>query len=84
MHAADSFMKPPGLPLSRWCCGPGVSCAPNPAPGSLYSRPLNASITRSIAGCVRFFNLIQYFDRPPRYGRSRRFDIKPSSPMIQA
>jgi len=24
---------------------------------------LNASITRSIAGCLRFFTLIQYFDR---------------------
>jgi hypothetical protein len=63
MHAADSFMKPPGSPLSRWCCGPGVSCAPNAAPGSLYSRPLNASITRSIAvvGWAWFF----FFGRYP-------------------
>jgi hypothetical protein len=27
---------------------------------------LNASITRSIAGCLRFFTLIQSLDRPPR------------------
>jgi hypothetical protein len=33
---------------------------------------LNASITRSIAGCVPFFILIQSGERPARYGRSRR------------
>jgi hypothetical protein len=27
---------------------------------------------------LRFFILIQSFDRPPRYGRSRRFDTSPS------
>ena len=44
----------------------------------------NASITRSIAGCFRFLTLIQSGDRPARYGRSRRFDTRPSKPMLQA
>jgi len=42
----------------------------------------NASITRFIAGCFRFLNLIQCFDRPAKW--SRRFDTDPSSPIRQA
>jgi hypothetical protein len=39
-----------------------------------------AHITRDIAGCVRFLSLIQYFDLPLWYGRSRRFETNPSKP----
>ena len=35
------------------------------------------SFTRSIAGGVRFFTLIQSFDRPLRYGRSLRLETRP-------
>ncbi len=31
-----------------------------------------------------FFTFTQCGDRPERYGRSRRFDTKPSSPILQA
>ena len=41
-------------------------------------------MTRDIAGCFRFFTLIQSGDRPARYGRSRRFETKPSKPKLQA
>jgi hypothetical protein len=39
-------------------------------------------MTCDIAGCFRFFTLIQSGDRPARYGRSRRFETKPSKPML--
>ena len=38
------------------------------------------SITRDIGECLRFLNSIQCFDRPAQYGRSWRFDTKPSRP----
>jgi hypothetical protein len=39
---------------------------------------------RSTAGLAGFFTLIQLFTRPLRYGRSRRFEIMPSRPNLQA
>src|SRR5271165_6784181 len=42
------------------------------------------SVTRIIAGCALFLTFTQSFDRPGRYGRSRRFDTKPSNPIPQA
>jgi hypothetical protein len=36
----------------------------------------NESLTRLIAGWLRFFTLTQSGDRPARYGRSRRFDTR--------
>jgi hypothetical protein len=43
-----------------------------------------ASFALSIAGCSRFLTFTQSVDPPARYGRSRRFDTKPSSPKRQA
>jgi hypothetical protein len=42
----------------------------------------NASITRFIAGCFRFFTLTQFGDRPGRYGRFLRFDTSPSRELV--
>jgi hypothetical protein len=41
-------------------------------------------ITRSNAWCYRFFTLIQCSDRPPRYGRSERFDTKAFKAELEA
>ena len=48
--------------------GANQTCAPKI---SLPSDHENASFTRSIAGCLRFFTLTQSFDRPPRADRMR-------------
>ena len=41
-------------------------------------------MTRDIAGCFRFWILIQCGERPARYGRSLCFDTKPTRPSRQA
>jgi hypothetical protein len=63
---------------SRWLC--------NAAHAGRFNMQLyrNESKARSIAGCFRFFTLIQCFCRPPRYGRSRCLGTRPSRPNSQA
>ncbi len=39
---------------------------------------------RAMDACVQFLILTQCGHRPPRYGRSERFDTKPSKPNSQA
>jgi hypothetical protein len=47
-----------------------------------FSDHTNASITRCIAGSLRFFTLIQFGDRPARYGRRLRAGVSVPEPPI--
>ena len=72
------------------------ACGPNSAAcggfSFLHSQPVtlargvahaNDSLTLSIAGCFRFFTLIQSGDRPARYGRQRPFLATPLLPKTR-
>jgi hypothetical protein len=49
-----------------------------------HHRDQSTSAARFIAGLLRFFTLIQCLHGPPRYGRSRCFDTRPSRPIWHA
>jgi hypothetical protein len=48
---------------------------------ALLERPIRNLRAAGLAG---FLTLIQHCDRPERYGKSRRFETMPSSPIKQA